>query len=166
MVNEISFKFINSYNNLLQRLNREGFNDSHRQYLVDEYLKYATSNFKYFIFGVDIKTSGFSEYLDYNLHNSFLTVHAYFGLIGLLGFSLLGIISIVRFAIHKKHMYLLILIVLLVRVSTDIIALPGYLDSIIFYFLIEGSTFKVGGKNENFNYRSKRNAWQRHLQPF
>ena len=133
----VANEFITSINDLLSRILNEGFSEVHRTYLTNSYLHESFSNIKYFFFGVNLVESGFSAYLEYNLHNSFLTMHTYYGILGVLLFYILIVNSLIKYFKNREYLYVILLFVLLLRVYTDIIAFPGFLDSVIMYLVIK-----------------------------
>lgn len=134
----ISTVLMNVSNNIeiaIERLISEGVGQ--RSIIVSEYIKSASENFLSIIFGGAINTNNFlvtNSFSD-NLHISYLGIHAYYGLIGGLIIFFLFLKSFNYLTIRKYWTQLLLLIVLLIRISTDSLAFPGMFDPLIYYFI-------------------------------
>lgn len=133
-------RVMNNFKMFQFRLQHESYISSSRLQIIQSYIYEIADNFKNLIFGVELSsTQSFVEFSN-NLHNSFLTAHAYYGLFGLLIILGLIFITLIRYLKKKQWLFLLLFVTLLVRVSTDIIAFPGYLDSILYFFVLDASS--------------------------
>ena len=122
---------------LTEKLDRYG-NASIRTEIWKEYLHGVLSNVGNFLLGV--KTSdGIYRWLSFyngNTHNSFLMLHAKFGL---LAFVLLMILIsvVIRKAIKEKnYIMIIVLISASARMFFDWIAFPGLYDILFWYMLL------------------------------
>lgn len=129
----------------LNRLIGLGFSDSHRGSIIIEYFYNIKVSISSLIFGVPIKQNSLFAVYGYNLHNSYLRLHAYHGLFGFILVFFYILKTIYRFMLKKEFLYLSLFLVLLIRASTDILAFHGPFDTIIYYFV-----FLEIGKNSDF----------------
>lgn len=103
---------------VVQRFFEMGITSNSRLVGWGEYMD-SLSNPKYFLLGSDIKNLKWATRFDGNIHNSFLFVHAYFGIIAV-GFMVFFIINAFIFGFkNKRTVFLLCLLVFLVRAMTD-----------------------------------------------
>lgn len=130
----------------VDRVIYSGFSDIGRSMILQEYFKITFSDFKSFIFGVNINSSRIFNYFSNNLHNSFLNGHANFGIFGLITIFLTLVVSIYNLIKKKNLLILGFLLAILLRVLTDSLAFPGPMD-VIFYSLSISSI--IGFKNNN-----------------
>lgn len=150
IVRMIATNLNNSYEILNFRLKYEGLNSYSRLGIISSYINESSYNIKNLIFGVDLAGSQSFSLFSNNLHNSFLTAHAYYGLLGLLGIIILIINAIRNYYKRKNWLFIILFVTVLVRASTDIIAFPGYLDSICYFFILDGiKNTKVKSRNIN-----------------
>jgi len=132
----------NNYQKLINRIKYESFISSSRIRIIYSYMNEVSKSFKNLFFGVNMSdTKVFSSYSN-NLHNSFLTAHTYYGLLGFLGLLLMIGNTFKNYYKQKKWLYIILLTTVLFRASIDIIAFPGYLDSVIYFFILDGMQFK------------------------
>lgn len=106
----------------------QGFSEEGRLTILNFFLN--NINLKSIIFGVDFKNLFIYE--DLTTHNSFLSLHSRFGLGILLIIS--QIFFIIRKSITQNKLYTLIIIIILIRSTTDSILISdGFMFGIIFY---------------------------------
>jgi len=131
---------INNFKVFQLRLQYESYLSSSRLQIIQSYVYEIADSFKNLIFGVELSSTQSFALFSNNLHSSFLTAHAYYGLFGLL--LILGLIffTLIRYLKKRKWLFLLLFVTVLVRASTDIIAFPGYLDSILYFFILDASS--------------------------
>lgn len=138
IVKAIIDSIINSFKMLQFRFHRESYISFSRLGIITSYISEVSGNIKNLVFGVELSnTQSFIIYSN-NVHNSFLTAHMYFGLLGFLGIVIMIFFSIVKYLKQKNWLYLIMFATVLFRASTDIIAFPGYLDSVIYFFILNG----------------------------
>ncbi|MDD3416501.1 MAG: hypothetical protein PHY47_21265 [Lachnospiraceae bacterium] len=127
----------NNFKLLRFRIKYESYISFSRIDIIKSYLHEMSINLKNCVFGVKLSTT--HSFLDFsnNLHNSYLTAHMYFGLLGFLGIIIMICFTVISYLKQKKWLYLLLFVTVLVRVSTDIIAFPGYMDSVIYFFILD-----------------------------
>lgn len=115
----------------------KGIKSNTRLAMIEKYFTYMFSDINYFLNGVKLDKEPL--YVDYgfNLHNSFLGLHAKFGLGGVLLCAYLGIRALFVMIKRKEWGHLFIYIAILFRVSLDTAAFPGHLDIIIFYYFFK-----------------------------
>lgn len=105
--------------------------DGERSHIIEDYFRVL--DIKKVVFGYDLNTYSFAGYT--NLHNSFLSFHKGFGVIGIL-IIIVFIIMIIHFLVKKNYVFFLLVITLLLRSATDTVILVWVYDFIIIYFLI------------------------------
>lgn len=154
-------KFIESFltgsQALKKRLTSEGFSDSIREEIISNYFSLVNKNPLYFLFGVSIYDNNFFSVVDFNLHNSYLTLHAYHGLFGMLFVLSLLIVAIFKMIRNKKFLYLALIFAIMIRIFTDIIALPGYLDISLYVFIFDAVSSNRKGEIKNEKSINNRN---------
>ena len=122
----------------LERLFQLGVSDSHRGNILTEYFYQIKYSIYAFLFGVSLNDNSVFSVYGYNLHNSYLRLHAYHGLLGfgiVFGFILK---SMFKFMLRKQYVYFSLLVVVLIRASTDIAAFHGPFDPLLYFFIFEG----------------------------
>jgi hypothetical protein len=125
-----------------------GVLDEHRGRMINDYLKNIDG--WTLIFGMDYAGTSISQYYGGNPHNSFIRIHSFYGLQGLLFifFPLLFIIASNREGIQKVVAIVFISLSLL-RSSTETIFFPSTLD--FFYFLYFFIFMKFSKKRQKAN---------------
>lgn len=108
-----------------------------RKNLIIKYANYMISNPNFFINGVNLKIDFYFERFLFNLHNSYLGLHAKYGLGGLLLGAYLGFRALITLIKKKEWGHLLIYLAVLFRVALDTAAFPGHLDIVIFYYFFK-----------------------------
>ena len=121
----------------IQKLNHYGATSIRTKIWV-EYINAAFDNAGNFIFGVNA-TSPAYELLSFyggNPHNAFLTMHAKFGIVGLLLLLALVCKVIAKAIGEKNHIMIIVLVVACTRMLFDWIAFPGIYDILFWYMLL------------------------------
>lgn len=140
----------------LARLFRLGITDSHRGSIIVEYLNQCKTSFYSLFLGVNINQNSIFSIYNYNLHNSYLRLHAYHGLLGFTMIFVFGLRTITKLLIQKYYLFFILLLILFIRGTTDIVAFHGPFDPLIYYFIfksfkIQHNSTKKGLKGENNN---------------
>jgi hypothetical protein len=143
----------------LARLFRLGITDSHRGNIVGEYLNQCKTSFYTLFLGVNINYNLLFSIYGYNLHNSYLRLHAYHGLLGFIMISFFSLKAVLNFLIRKYYLFFLLFLIVLIRGVTDIVAFHGPFDPLIYYFIfkslnIQGKLTKKYHKGVNNNVTS------------
>lgn len=127
------------FNSSLQRFSSEGLDSGPRDLIFSVYLDKMTSSFENFIVGFPLDHEAF-ELFDFNLHNSFLSMHYFFG-----AFGLIIIYIILKKTIFTKGdlFFKIILLLLFLRGYTDQIFFINFNDITIFYLI-----FLIGSNND------------------
>ncbi len=104
-----------------------------------EYIDQASASIGPLLFGVPTEYgSGNGTLLaTYTLHNSFVSLHAEYGLVGFLYVACSLLIFVRKFWIRKEYLYLIVIFVWFIRSMFDWIGFPGIFDVIFFYFLLK-----------------------------
>ena len=121
------------------RFREQGLVETGRTSARVEYFSRATDSFRPFFWGVTIEGNEVfgAWYLSYNLHNSFLYLHATRGFLGFLQISLLVFQAFIKHIKTKNNLFLIIFVALLVRMSIDTIAFVGNaIFEPLFYLMI------------------------------
>lgn len=122
--------------------------ESVRVQIWHDYLNKTSTSIRYILFGTPIEgTFLLYEYSD-NLHNSFLMLHAKYGLIILLIVISNIIKSLIFFLKKKNYLYSILLLAGLFRMQFDYTNFNAQLDIILFY-LIFYRYFEKNRKNLN-----------------
>lgn len=122
---------------LFYKIERYG-NTSIRTEIWSEYLNGAFNSFYNLVLGVNIKDSGFRllNFYGGNVHNSFLALHAKFGLLPFVDIIILIVKTIKKIITEKKYAFLVVLSTVCVRMYFDWIAFPGLYDVFFWYFFL------------------------------
>lgn len=109
--------------------------ESVREFIWSDYINKAFSSTLYLLFGAPIGGTFLLERYNDNLHNSFLMLHAKYGLFVYLSITLLVIYSFYVFI--KKHniVYPILLLAILFRMQFDYTNFNAQLDIIFFYII-------------------------------
>ncbi len=133
----------------INRLTLQGMEDNARALISKEYYNELNKSILNFFLGVPIKENSFFYYFNYNLHNSYLTIHAYYGLLGLIIVLYNILISIFSYFRLKDVLSVILFLTILLRIYTDIVAFPGVFDPLIYYFIFSSKTTLNKRKNES-----------------
>lgn len=113
-----------------------GFADEQRLNIWMEYISRTLDSLKYIITGYDLSKSRIIVMYLENLHNSYLMLHCYTGLFGLLLF-VAGLINSISYMIkNKKYDLLIIVFSFLVKAFTDWVFPTQLGDIIVLYVLV------------------------------
>lgn len=149
-----SFVFFLQYFDLffkeaLDKMDSQSFAENDRIVILNQYLQIIKNNNMKLLFGVPSSDIPLVEYLSGNFHNSYLSLHSHFGIIGFFILFYMLHKSCHKIIMSKSWILLLILITILVRIYTDLLAFNGLYDSLFFYIIfLSISSYK--NKNENF----------------
>ena len=113
-----------------------GLESSGRVSIINEYIRSATSNIRYFIFGVPSTSSDIFIDFNSNFHNSYLRLHSNYGLLGFLLIMIMILVALINLIRKKSILHVALLLAFLVRISTDTIAFVGITDPLLFYFIL------------------------------
>lgn len=113
IVNNTDIILVNNFQN------KASLTNSYRYYCWLEYLERCRNTWKELLFGVKISTLKWANILNGNLHNSYLTIHAYYGIFGVL-FVIIQTVRTMLFLLKaKKWVYLFSLLSFEIRAFTD-----------------------------------------------
>lgn len=116
---------------------KQGFSEEGRMVIIDFFM--TNINLKSIIFGVDFTDLYLQEYL--TTHNSFLSLHSRFGIGIVVVFS--QMLYIIAKSLKKHRFYLFIIVIILLRSTTDSVLISdGFLFGIVFY-VIYFQLFKI-----------------------
>ncbi len=120
----------------LQRFTKYGLYGTGRKSIIDEYMNVIQKDIKNLIFGVKFSDLSLMDYYRNNLHNSFLNIHACYGIF-LLGYIIILTLSNIKMCIaNKRWIYLSLMIMLYVRSCTDIVFNAGSASTSVLFFLL------------------------------
>ncbi|MDF2801230.1 MAG: hypothetical protein K0S61_1133 [Anaerocolumna sp.] len=134
-------------NNAFHRTLLTGLLDPYRAMIITEYVSKCLSSIGAFAFGVPLDNNYIFSLFDYNLHNSFIRLHAYYGFFGFIMILILIVRCISEYIKKRNMLYLFLLGVLLLRMSTDIAGFHGPYDPLIYFFLLNDYIFKKNSKS-------------------
>ena len=104
---------------IIQRFMNMGLTSSARTRMWSEYIELLNDT-KYLLFGAPTdEVYWAARFYEGNVHNSYMTVHAYLGIIGFIGLVLMIIRSIYFGFKNKKFVYLIMLVGFCIRAVTD-----------------------------------------------
>lgn len=128
----ISTLFLGSF---IDKMNTYGYT-SLRTEIWKEYIDSTTSSFTNIVFGPNTRDRSYYwlSIYDGNVHNAFFILHAHYGLMAFLGFSLLSIRGTIRFLQNGRYVSVIVILILSIRSFFDWTSFPGIYD--VFYILI------------------------------
>lgn len=131
----VAFIEADTIGRIMESLLRRGFTSSSRTRFLEEYTSNMFSSVKNFIFGPPISTMSVQATHGGNFHNSFIQMHAYFGI-----FYFIAVIagighSLAYFFRQKDYISVVIILSLMIRASTDRLFFSGYSEPFLFYYL-------------------------------
>lgn len=136
----LSFSFILAINviwgyfqqRVISSLGSEG-----RFFIWNLYLKNSILSLKNIIFGTSMSNEAIFVYYGRNLHNSFMLLHARFGIVILIA-TIIIFIKLVRYNYNKKDILMIMIIIsVIIRASTDIVFGGEIMDLVLYYMLFE-----------------------------
>lgn len=107
-----------------------------REEMNKEYLDKTLSSPFNILIGTDLREIESLRSVEYNPHNSFIRLHIYYGLFGLLIIGTLIINGLAQYFFKREYIYLILFLALLLRSSVDSTAFHGPLDPLMFYFIL------------------------------
>lgn len=123
-------------NKLFSRFISQGFHDDARTIIWSRYIDMSGNNIINFFLGAKINNDAYlAKQVSGNLHNSFLSMHARFGMIYLILNIILILKSMRYYFYNRKYIYLLLLCALLFRGLTDVVFATYWGDLIYWYFI-------------------------------
>lgn len=114
-----------------------GFKSMGRSMLLQEYWNRMNDSIGNFVFGVPIRNNDLFLSFGSNWHSSYLRLHSFFGLPGVLIVMISACKAAAKFSKENK-VFLILICVLLIRIATDSAAANGILDPILYYFFYHG----------------------------
>lgn len=124
------------FTTLLMKMERYG-NTSIRSVIWSEYVGGTFDSFLNLLFGTNTNNTAYTYMSFYggNPHNSFLMLHARFGIVGFLGIIYVVVKSMILLILDKELILFGVMIMVLVRMFYDWVAFPGIYD-VFFWYLI------------------------------
>lgn len=129
------------FQNAIYKFSVDSYNDTNRSEILYNYFSEATKEIKYLLFGVPKWKIAMVVYLNGNFHNSYLNLHNIFGLTGVITIVTLVFKALRRYKREKNYIYILLIITVLLRISTDSLSFVSYYDPLLYYLLLNNSTF-------------------------
>ena len=116
--------------------NKAKLTDSYRYFFWQEYIESCIKNWRYLLFGARINDMIWASVLEGNLHNSYLFVHAFYGLGGFIFVLVCSAKAIIYSIRNKKWIYLFSLVSFEVRAFTDHLFAANRMSPIFFALLL------------------------------
>ena len=129
-----SLDFSNSKLYVVQNFLARGLDGNGRSYIWNDYIN-SLNNLKNIIFGPPTKDLYYVEMFKNNLHNSYLTIHSLFGIVGIFTVIILSIRCILYCIKDAKWLTLICLVCILLRAYTDYMFGATRLTPILLAFL-------------------------------
>lgn len=121
---------------LFSRFIENGFQDQARNNIWTRYLDLLESDKYSILFGAEIGRDNYLKSFEGNLHNSFFSLHARYGIIYLLFIIYRIIVSMKFFYVRKNYMVVICMGCFLLRGWTDVLFCSYWGDIILWYFLL------------------------------
>ncbi|MCK9225659.1 MAG: oligosaccharide repeat unit polymerase [Candidatus Muirbacterium halophilum] len=132
---------------MIDRLLTRGLTDFAREDIMAEYVKLVFDDIRNLVLGVPKMQNYFFARFQFNLHNSFLNLHSYYGIFGVLFFIFLNV-NAIRYYWEISTINVFILITVYMRIFTDNAAFYGLLDPVIIFLLFYPFSIKnIKSKN-------------------
>ena len=116
------------------RFQSMGIQDS-RTDINAEYISESSRTIQNLMFGSPLDNVIAIKEVEGNPHNSFIRLHVYFGIIGVVIFISIFILSIFKLFKMRAYLLLYLLFALLLRAFTDSAAFHGVFDPLIYFLL-------------------------------
>lgn len=129
----VDFDFILNY---FVQFKIKGAVDASRISIYKEYFSASVNSISNFLLGVSIESLYSGQVYSGNLHNSFLQMHAYFGLTFSAVVLVLLFKSIIFFVKRKDFVMVALILTLLIRASTDMLFFTGYPEVFLYYYCL------------------------------
>lgn len=131
----IGYKYLNDFfGNTIRNFTVHGLKSVRVNIWTDYILKICSSP-KYLIFGAPINGTYYLDLYSENLHNSFLMLHAKYGIVIVISIIFLGLNSLRYFYKTNNKIYLITFFTVLFRMQFDYTNFNGWFDPIFFYYL-------------------------------
>lgn len=121
-----------------------------RTVIYQEYFNVSMQSFSNFIFGPSIEDMYIANIYSGNLHNSFIQMHAYYGILFSSMIILLLFNSILFFIKKKDYVKIILISSLIIRAFTDRLFFSGYSEILLYYYLlfplVKGNNKSLGRK--------------------
>ena len=132
----LSYNFLGIYfEQMLSNFESRGL-ESIRKLIWVDYLNKTFNSAGSFLFGTPISGTYLLDMYSHNLHNSFLMLHAKYGIVMFISVVLLVIKAFIYYIKINNILYLSLLSVLLFRMQFDYTNFNAQLDIIFFYFIL------------------------------
>ncbi len=106
-----------------------------RAIIIGQYIS-SCSTLKEVLFGATLRKSALISTYNTNPHNSYINIHAHYGMIGLL-MVLIAFFQNLKSGLRKKEwLYVFLIFAFIIRIFTDTIVGAGALDAIAYYLII------------------------------
>ncbi len=120
--------------------------EEQRAGLILDYINHIT-NTRDILFGVNLRECSYIQLYNNNPHNSFISIHAYYGLFGLLCVIFSCLQNIKNNTKNRNLCLAFFIIAVMIRISMDKLAGNGIFDPIVYYFLAKHT--EVQGRDES-----------------
>jgi hypothetical protein len=156
--------FLDNVKVATNRFNNINISENPRSEIIREYF-ISASSLGNFLWGVNISKIPLFQYWNLNLHNSFLHLHAEFGILGV-AFIVFGLIKkMVQFIKKREGFFLVLLISIIVRSLTDKVAFSGIYDSLfITFILLRVRVYRPKLEFINQTYKKKKLLQNKYIQ--
>lgn len=129
------------YQFAFERSSVMGFVDQSRESILNTYLSEVIHSIGNLFFGVTLNNNFVFSIFGYNLHNSYLRLHAYHGMGGVLLILFQIVWTFISFLKKRDIIHIGLLFTVLLRISTDVAAFHGPFDPILVYLVYFGIVF-------------------------
>lgn len=142
----IKFVFSDFFIQILNRLTDQGIVESVRSELIERY--FYRISLEDIILGRNLAFDPLYRFVSLNTHNSYLQLHAIYGLFGIIAIFF-GLIKQISIYIKSKNFLLLfILITILIRIFSETHAFTNFMDPIIYWLIFNYNCQKEDITNE------------------
>lgn len=117
----------------ISRLTSQKLIENERVEILQNYYELAKNSFSYALFGVPRNDIALVNYLNGNFHNSYLSLHNMFGIVGVITIICLAVKSTVHSIKISNWLLVVLMLSLLLRAYTDDLCFVGYYDSLLYY---------------------------------
>lgn len=109
--------------------------ESVRTIIWSDYISKTLNSLKYIVFGAPIEGTPVLNRFSSNLHNSFLMLHAKYGMVMVITLVIYVIKSLINFIKVKNYLFFSIFVVLLFRMQFDYTNFSAPMDVVFYYFI-------------------------------
>lgn len=137
------------YEPVLNRFKSMTIQEDGRYQIIIEYIK-SLGNVANLLLGTNKMSLSYLQYYNGNTHNSFINLHANFGLIAFVLIFYYSIKAIIYYA-KNNYMYLIFFLTIIIRITFDMLSFIGLFDTLFLFFVLYPYFLKEKNKGDLYH---------------